>query len=73
MMQLRKQTCTHARTHTHIHTQIRQFQPKLVAIKDSSKVAELKELIKDVPRQPEILVSAFWCQKIGECLLVPED
>lgn len=37
-------------------TQIRQFKPKLVAIKDSSKVAELKELIKDVAQQPEILV-----------------
>ncbi len=36
--------------------QIRQFQPKLVAIKDASKVAQLKELIKDVPQQPEILV-----------------
>jgi len=36
--------------------QIRQFQPKLVAIKDASKVPLLKELIKDVPQQPEILV-----------------
>lgn len=36
--------------------QIRQFQPKMVAIKDGSKVAALKELIRDVPLQPEILV-----------------
>lgn len=36
--------------------QVREFQPKMVAIRDSSKVAELKEAIKDVPRQPEILV-----------------
>nr|ACT21081.1 1-deoxy-D-xylulose 5-phosphate reductoisomerase [Dunaliella salina] len=36
--------------------QIRQFQPKLVAIKDASEVPLLKELIKDVPQQPEILV-----------------
>ena len=36
--------------------QIREFQPKLVAIRDASKVAELKEAIRDVPRQPEILV-----------------
>jgi 1-deoxy-D-xylulose-5-phosphate reductoisomerase len=28
----------------------------MVAIKDASKVAQLKELIKDVPQQPEILV-----------------
>eukprot|EP00891_Asterochloris_glomerata_P005010 jgi/Astpho2/5010/Aster-05944 len=36
--------------------QIRQFQPKLVAIKDAGRVKDLKELIKDVPQQPEILV-----------------
>eukprot|EP00798_Chlamydomonas_sp_ICE-L_P022121 gene22121-29181_t len=36
--------------------QIRQFNPKMVSIQDSSKVKELKELIKDVPNQPEILV-----------------
>jgi len=36
--------------------QIRQFKPKMVAIQDSSKVAALKELIKDVHSQPEILV-----------------
>eukprot|EP00878_Enallax_costatus_P001674 GHUV01001827.1.p1 GENE.GHUV01001827.1~~GHUV01001827.1.p1 ORF type:complete len:464 (+),score=107.87 GHUV01001827.1:112-1503(+) len=36
--------------------QIRQFQPKMVAVRDSSKVSELKELIKDVTQQPEILV-----------------
>ena len=36
--------------------QIRQFQPSMVAIRDPAKVSELKELIKDVPKQPEILV-----------------
>ena len=36
--------------------QVRQFQPAVVAIRDAEKVAELKELIRDVPRQPEILV-----------------
>jgi 1-deoxy-D-xylulose-5-phosphate reductoisomerase len=36
--------------------QIRQFKPKMVAIKDASKVNELKEAIKDVDQQPEILV-----------------
>jgi len=46
-----------ASSHYSFCLQIRQFQPKLVAIKDASKVAELKELIKDVPQQPEILVS----------------
>jgi 1-deoxy-D-xylulose-5-phosphate reductoisomerase len=36
--------------------QIREFKPKLVAIRDASKLAELKEAIKDVKPQPEILV-----------------
>ncbi|KAK9905795.1 hypothetical protein WJX75_006416 [Coccomyxa subellipsoidea] len=36
--------------------QIREFQPKLVAIRDASKVAELKEAIRGVERKPEILV-----------------
>lgn len=36
--------------------QIRQFKPKMVAIRDASKVAELKEAIRDVEQQPEILV-----------------
>lgn len=36
--------------------QIRQFQPKMVAIRDASQLPLLKELIKDVPLQPEILV-----------------
>lgn len=36
--------------------QIRQFKPKMVALKDGSKLALLKELIKDVQEQPEILV-----------------
>ncbi|GAB4820502.1 hypothetical protein N2152v2_007548 [Parachlorella kessleri] len=36
--------------------QIRQFKPKLVAIRDGSKVAQLREAIRDVQAQPEILV-----------------
>lgn len=36
--------------------QIRQFQPALVSVRDGSKVAQLKELIRDAPRQPEIMV-----------------
>jgi 1-deoxy-D-xylulose-5-phosphate reductoisomerase len=36
--------------------QIRQFQPQLVAIREAGKVEQLRELIKDVPRQPEIMV-----------------
>ena len=35
--------------------QVREFQPKVVAIRDASKVAEFKELISGVSRQPEIL------------------
>jgi 1-deoxy-D-xylulose-5-phosphate reductoisomerase len=38
--------------------QVRQFRPKMVAIKDASKVAQLRELIADVPEQPEILTGA---------------
>lgn len=36
--------------------QIRQFQPALVSVRDGSKVVQLKELIRDAPRQPEIMV-----------------
>jgi 1-deoxy-D-xylulose-5-phosphate reductoisomerase len=36
--------------------QIQQFQPKIVAIQSGSKVDALKELIKDCPQQPEIVV-----------------
>jgi 1-deoxy-D-xylulose-5-phosphate reductoisomerase len=36
--------------------QIRQFRPKMVAIRDASKVGALKEAIRDVQPQPEILV-----------------
>ena len=36
--------------------QVREFQPQMVAIRDASKVEELKEAIKGVDRQPEILV-----------------
>ena len=36
--------------------QVRQFRPSLVAIRDASKVSQLKELIKDVHPQPEIMV-----------------
>lgn len=35
--------------------QIRKFQPSLVSLNDASKVAQLKELIKDVEKQPEIM------------------
>ena len=38
------------------HMQVREFQPKMVAIRAASKLEELKEAIKDVPTQPEILV-----------------
>lgn len=37
-------------------SQVRQFQPSLVAIKDESKVAEFRELIKDMAVKPEIMV-----------------
>lgn len=36
--------------------QIKQFQPKLVGISNGDDVAALKELIKDTPTQPEIVV-----------------
>ncbi len=36
--------------------QVRQVQPKLVALRDNSKVAELKELLRGAPVQPEIVV-----------------
>ncbi|PNW76144.1 hypothetical protein CHLRE_12g546050v5 [Chlamydomonas reinhardtii] len=35
--------------------QIRKFKPEMVAVKDASKIAELKEAIKDVSPQPVIL------------------
>ena len=35
--------------------QIRQFQPSLVSLNDGSKVQQLKELIKDVKKQPDIM------------------
>ena len=35
---------------------MRLFKPKLVAIRDASKVPQLRELIADVSPQPEILV-----------------
>lgn len=36
--------------------QVREFKPKLVAIRDASKLQQFKEAIKDVKPQPEILV-----------------
>ena len=39
-----------------VAAQVREFQPQMVAIRDASKVEELKEAIKGVDRQPEILV-----------------
>ncbi len=35
--------------------QVRKFQPEMVAIRDPSKIPELKEAIKDLPQQPVIL------------------
>ncbi|PSC72817.1 1-deoxy-D-xylulose-5-phosphate reductoisomerase [Micractinium conductrix] len=35
--------------------QIRKFQPALVSVRDGSKIAELKEMIKGAPRQPEFV------------------
>lgn len=35
--------------------QIRQFQPSLVALNDASKVQQLRELIQDVQKQPDIM------------------
>ena len=35
--------------------QVRKFRPKVVAIRDASRVAELKEAIRGVDPQPEIL------------------
>ena len=35
--------------------QVREFKPSLVAIRDAAMVPELKELIKDVEPQPEIM------------------
>lgn len=36
--------------------QVKQFQPALVSVRDGDKAAQLKELIKGAPRQPEVLV-----------------
>jgi 1-deoxy-D-xylulose-5-phosphate reductoisomerase len=36
--------------------QVRKFSPKMVALKDASKLAEFKEMIKGCPVMPEILV-----------------
>lgn len=36
--------------------QIKQFKPKMVALKNASKLNDLKELIKDAEVQPELLV-----------------
>lgn len=35
---------------------MRQFQPALVSVRDGDKAAQLRELLKGAPRQPEILV-----------------
>ena len=35
--------------------QVHQFQPKLVSVRDASRIPELKELLRGAPRQPEIL------------------
>uniref|UniRef100_A0A7R9Z4I5 1-deoxy-D-xylulose-5-phosphate reductoisomerase n=1 Tax=Chlamydomonas euryale TaxID=1486919 RepID=A0A7R9Z4I5_9CHLO len=36
--------------------QVHKFKPKMVALKDASKLADFKDLIKGAPVQPEILV-----------------
>ena len=38
--------------------QVRQFKPEIVAIRDESKLAELKDAIADVDPQPQILAGA---------------
>ena len=38
--------------------QVRQFKPEIVAIRDESKQAELKDAIADVDPQPQILAGA---------------
>lgn len=35
--------------------QIKEFTPALVSVQDSSQIQQLKELIKDLPDQPEIV------------------
>ena len=42
--------------------QVKEFQPSLVAIRDGSRVAELRELLKDAAVQPEIV-----CGDAGAC------
>ena len=42
----------HARTSS---AQVRKFKPEMVAIRDASKIPELKEAIKDLAHQPVIL------------------
>lgn len=41
--------------HVSSPVQVRKFQPEMVAIRDPSKIPELKEAIKDLPQQPVIL------------------
>jgi 1-deoxy-D-xylulose-5-phosphate reductoisomerase len=47
---------------------VRQFKPKMVAIRDASKVKQLQELIKDVSPQPEILVGDEGAVEVGQQL-----
>ena len=42
--------------------QVREFEPSLVAIRDGSRVAQLRELLKDAAVQPEIV-----CGDAGAC------
>ena len=39
-----------------MRTQVKEFRPSLVAIRDGSRVAELRDLLKDADVQPEIVV-----------------
>jgi 1-deoxy-D-xylulose-5-phosphate reductoisomerase len=42
--------------------QVKEFRPSLVAIRDGSRVAQLRELLKDAAVQPEIV-----CGDAGAC------
>jgi 1-deoxy-D-xylulose-5-phosphate reductoisomerase len=57
----KKTTPALQRTHTtqnknKKNQQVRQFQPQIVGLAAADKLAAFKDLIKDVPRQPEIVV-----------------
>ena len=39
-----------------VRAQVKEFRPSLVAIRDGSRVEELRERLRDAPSQPEIVV-----------------